>query len=131
MHIELRVDVLRVASHGVFRQVQRFCDVGLRAALAQHLHDLELSRRQAAFGTDGVAALVDAAVILRRAHAFAGQLGENPLRILVAHFQEKRTYHGQREHQQRGERHAVVPDGWLSYTDSKLLEEAAGLPDAQ
>ena len=26
---------------------------------------------------------------------------------------------------------AVVPDGWLSYTDSKLLEEAAGLPDAQ
>ena len=24
---------------------------------------------------------------------------------------------------------AVVPDGWLSYTDSKLLEEAAGISD--
>ncbi len=24
---------------------------------------------------------------------------------------------------------AIVPDGWLSYTDSKLLEEAAGLSD--
>ena len=26
---------------------------------------------------------------------------------------------------------AVVPDGWLSYTDSKLLEEAAGITDEQ
>ena len=45
MHIELRVNVLGVAAHGVLCQVQRFCDVGLRAALAQHLHHLKLARR--------------------------------------------------------------------------------------
>lgn len=45
VHIELRIDVLGVAAHGVLCQVQRFCDVGLRAALAQHLHHLKLARR--------------------------------------------------------------------------------------
>ena len=45
MHIELRVNVLGVAADGVLCQVQRFCDVGLRAALAQHLHHLKLARR--------------------------------------------------------------------------------------
>ena len=45
VHIELRVNVLGVAADGVLCQVQRFCDVGLRAALAQHLHHLKLARR--------------------------------------------------------------------------------------
>ena len=41
---------------------------------------------------DGVATLVDAAMVLRRAGAFTGKLGEDPLRVLVAQLQAERAH---------------------------------------
>lgn len=48
MHVELRVDVLRVRAHRILRDEQAFSNIARRAALAQQLQHLHLARSQAA-----------------------------------------------------------------------------------
>ena len=126
VHVELRVEMLRVTAHRVFREIERLCDIGFRAPFAQKLHDLELARREPMLRADDIATLVDAPMVFGRRGLLARKFGEYPLRVLVAHFEKKRSHHREREHEHDSDGEVVI-DGNRRACDDRAYRERDGV----
>ena len=91
-----------MAFYGVLGYEHRFGDIGLRATLAEHLHDLELACGKVHFLGEVGATCIDVGEFLRHGRGVGVHVAEDELNVAVAQLKAKR---GNNEHeiQKQGE----------------------------